>query len=221
MKRMNIFCIVGKTGGGKDLYLRSIIKDKRFMKKEDLSLLVYGTTRNMRPGEEDGVTYHFHTDEEYTKIAPDELIESRSYYTLNDGEVYYFTKNEYFENAGTENIICSASPYQYESYRYWCARENLKKEKEYNLYIILLASDLKTRMYRLLERATKDSDIYELCRRVQQEKMEFEDVGNRIPEIIDPMLSSNSCLINNNGSTEKDIEANVTKIKEFIQRYSK
>ena len=120
---MNIFCILGKTGSGKTTFLNDIINDKKFMNNNKLELLVYGTTRNKRENEVDEVDYHFHTQEEYDRIEDDELIESRSYYTINDGIVYYFTKTDYFNS--DKNIICVVSPYQYENYRSWCAKENI------------------------------------------------------------------------------------------------
>lgn len=216
MKTVNIFCILAKTGGGKTEYINRLMKDKRFFKQNNLSLLVYGTTRSKRNGEKEGIDYFYHTKEEYEKITDDELIESRSYYTLNDGEVYYFTKTDYF-NTGS-NIICIVSPYQYENYRNWCDKENIKGHKKYNINMIIIDTDIRIRIPRIIKRSKTDNDIYEMCRRIIQEKNEFGDVGKRIPELIDPMLSNNVCLINNNMSEESKIQENVVKIKEFIRR---
>lgn len=215
MKTVNIFCIVAKTGSGKTRYTNGLLADKSFLNKMNLSLLVYGTTRNKRSNEIDGIDYHFCTNEEYEKIPEDDLIEYRSYYTMNDGTIYYFTKKEYFEDK--HNIICIASPYQYESYRNWCSKQNIKGDN-YRIFLISIDCSLKIRIERLLDRAEKDSDIYEICRRVMQEKNEFEDVGKRIPELIDPMMATNVCIIDNNSSLEIDILCNLMKLKEFIKR---
>lgn len=215
-KSINIFCIVAKTGAGKTEYLNRIFADRKFIEKYDLSMLVYGTTRNKRPGEEEGKDYFYVSQEEYEKIPSEDLVEFRSYYTLNDGTVYYFTKKEHFDNGG--NIICITSPFQYESYRNWCAKENIKGNK-YNLFMIIIDAEVKCRIERLMKRANKDSDIYEMCRRVIQEKSEFEDVSKRVPELIDPMMATNVCYIDNNSSEEKDIEANLNRFKDFIRRY--
>lgn len=217
MKHANIFCIVAKTGSGKNTYLNQILEDKKFVDKYDISTLVYGTTRSKRPGEIEGKDYYFHSDEEYKQIPSEDLIEFRSYYTINNGTVYYFTKEEYFNKS--KNVIAITSPFQYESYRNWCNKENIKGNK-YNLFMIIIDIDLKIRIERLLDRADKESDIYEICRRVIEEKNEFENVSKRIPEMIDPMMSVNVCYINNNSSDENDIRANLETIKSFIQRYS-
>ena len=213
----NIFCIVAKTGSGKSKYLKEIMSDSYFLHKMNLSLLVYGTTRKKRKDEIDGIDYNFYTQEQYEEIPEEDLVEYRSYYTLNDGTVYYFTKKEYFDNC--KNTICVASPYQYESYRNWIAKQNIKGEN-YRIFLIAIDTDLDIRIRRLLERAEKDDDIYEFCRRVIQEKAEFEDIEKRVPEFIDPMMATNVCFINNNSSLEVDILCNVIKIKEFIMRSS-
>lgn len=213
----NVFCILSKTGGGKSEYMNRIVSDHFFMKKNDLSLLVYGTTRNRRKYEKDGVDYYYHTQEEYDNIPDSELVESRSYYTLNDGTIYYFTKAEYF-NKKSKNVICITSPFQYENYRNWFAKENIKGNHKYRIFMIILETDLRIRIDRISKRANSDKDLYEMCRRIVEEKNEFEDVQKRIPELIDPMMSTNVCYINNNDYSEESILENIDKIKTFIEK---
>lgn len=220
MEQVNLFCIIAKTGAGKSVYINSIFDDKNFCKKHNLSMLVYGTTRNKRVGEKEGTDYHYYTLEEYNEIAPSDLVEFRSYYTLDDGTVYYFTKREHLETG--KNMICITSPYQYESFRNWCANQNLLGHKKYNLYLIYIDTDIKIRIRRLLDRAEQNHDdnkVLEMCRRVLQESNEFEDVSKNIPELIDPMLSTNVCYINNNSNETIDIGANINKVKMFIRRW--
>lgn len=214
--RKNVFCFVGESGSGKTTYINQIMKDKRFIDKVNLKLLVTGTTRKMRPGEVDGVDYHFMTEEEFLKIPNSELIGSRSYYTLNNGTIYFFTKEEYVQTH--TNLLCVTSPYQYESYRNWVAKENIRGN-DYRLYMIYIDTDLKTRIIRCINRAKEDIDVFEVCRRAIQEKSEFEDVGKRLPEFIDPMMATNLCYIIN--GVESSIEENCEAIKRFILKFSK
>lgn len=214
--RKNIFCLVGESGSGKTTYINQIMKDKRFIDKVNLKLLVTGTTRKMRPGEVDGVDYHFMTEEEFLKIPSSELIGSRSYYTLNNGTIYFFTKEEYVQTH--TNLLCVTSPYQYESYRNWIAKENIRGN-DYRLYMIYIHTDLKTRIIRCINRAKEDIDVFEVCRRAIQEKSEFEDAGKRLPEFIDPMMATNLCYIIN--GAESSIEENCEAIKRFILKFSK
>ena len=221
MKTTNLFCIVGKTGSGKSLYMNKLLDDKRFMNKYNIVNLVYGTTRTKRENEIEGKDYHFITKEEYEKINYEDLIETRSYYTLNDGEVYYFTKKEYLEDA--DNIICIASPYQYEKYKTWCYYRSLEGDIQYNIYAIIIDSDLKIRLNRVInKRTSNDDDIYELCRRVIQEKMEFDDVCKRIPGLLGINSSeyNNTCYIDNSSNNREDIINNISRIKKFIAKFN-
>lgn len=215
MNTTNIFCIVAKTGAGKTKYINSIFEDKDFVKETNLELLVYGTTRPKRNGEVEGVDYYYHTEDEYNNIPDKDLIEYRSYYTLNDGEIYYFTKVDYFNKNG--NIICTASPYQYESYKDWVFKENLKGYRRYNLFVIIIDTNLKIRIKRILNRATKDADIYEMCRRIIQERSEFDDVSQRHAELLDCVMLQNACIINNNSCEDEEINNNIDKLKSFIR----
>ena len=230
MQGKNIFCILAKTGAGKNVYINNILKDENFLKNVDLSLLAYGTTRPPRKGEVNGIDYYFYSKEEYDKIPRKDIVETRSYYTMNDGEIYYFTKSDYFINSNTKNILCIASPYQYEHYRNWCANENIRGNN-YKLFLIMINTDLKIRLNRVInKRAVKDDDIYEVCRRVIQEKMEFEDVSARVPELKDSMSYSSACIIDNNfedNNIDKSLNLlsietknNIDKIKDFIRRNS-
>ena len=214
MEIIRLFCIVGKTGTGKSTYLNKILEDKEFLEAHNLSNLVYGTTRKKRNGEIDGVDYHFLSKYDYKQIPINSLIEFRSYYTLNDGTIYYFTKEDYLTNG---NIICITSPYQYESYKNWIIKENLKSEitnKIYRLYLIDLNMDLKKRINRLVSRADSDDDVYERCRRIIQERQEDEDVKKRVYELNNPEFVGNVLCINN---TEDDcLDENISRIKEYI-----
>lgn len=215
MKKVNLFCLIGKTGAGKSEYLDKLCADRKFMNEVNLMQLVYGTTRAKREKEVDGIHYHFHTREEYENIPAIDLVEFRSYYTLNDGEVFYFTKSEYIDP--NKNIICVVSPYQYESYRNWCNIEKIKKHSNFDIHMIYIDTDIRCRVERTVARAKTDDDIYELCRRAVQEKVEFGDVSKRIPELIDPMQSNNVCYIDNSCDMEKGFNENLEKIKRYIK----
>lgn len=214
MSTTNIFCIVGKTEAGKYTYLNKILSNKKFVSKYDLSPLIIGTTRAKKKNEKDGVDFYFHSESEYNKINTDDMIESRSYYTISEGVVYYFTKNGYIENKG--NIICTTTPYQYENFKHWCEKENFKCPNKYKLYLIFIDSDIKIRVNRALKKMNTEDEICEFARRILQDKAEFSDAIKRIPELIDPMLSDNVCYIFNNSSDKLDLNNNISKIEKFI-----
>ena len=211
----NIFCIVGESGSGKSYYASSITLDSKFMKKAKLESLVYGTTRLPRDGEIDGIDYNFMSEEDFNKIPKTDLIEFRTYNTIN-GRKYYFTRADYIKNKN-KNLICTSSLYQYESYRNWINIENIKKSNSYNLYLIILSADVKNRLTRILSnRCKSDNDIYEACRRIVEEKAEFDQVKSRVPELADPMSHSSVLFINTNSITNESNRFNLEKIKQFI-----
>lgn len=211
----NIFCIVGESGSGKTFYTNSIILDKKFMKTAKLSPLIYGTTRAPRSNEKNGLDYNFVTEEEYKKIPQDKLIEFRTYNTIN-GRMYYFTKTDYIENEKS-NLICTASLYQYESYRNWIANENIKNPNSYNLYLIILVANVKERLLRIINRRCETDDhIYEACRRIVEEKAEFDQVKSRVPELMDPLSYSSVLYVNTNDISNESNISNLNKIRQFI-----
>lgn len=219
-KPINIFCFLGKTGSGKSEYINSIIDNSKFMKDNNLSLLVYGTTRKKRTKEVEDVDYHFISKEEFDNIPETDLVECRTYYKFDEGEVKYFTKNEYFDI--NNNIICITSPYQYESYRNWIAKENIKHPGKYNLFLIIIDTDVATRVERCIKRSSRDDTVvYETCRRILEERNEFENVAKRVPELKDIMIYNTNCYINNNNEGTRFIKRNLEKIKVFISKNCK
>jgi guanylate kinase len=211
----NIFCIIGRSGAGKSFYTNEIVNDKKFLKKAKLEPLVYGTTRAKRSNEKDGVDYNFITEEAFEKIPKDKLIEFRTYSTIN-GKKYYFTKTDYIENKHN-NLICTSSLYQYESYRNWVNLQNIKKPNSYKLYLIILDASVKNRLLRIIDRRCKtDNDIYEACRRIVEERAEFDQVSHRVPELMEPMGYNTVLYINTNNISDESNKVNLNKIKEFI-----
>ena len=74
-------------------------------------------------------------------------------------------------------------------------------------------------MYRGISRAnSNESNIYEFCRRVLEEKNEFDDVKRRIAELDNPKEHPNVCYIDNSNEGETYIEYNLEKIVSFIYK---
>lgn len=78
-----LFVISGPSGAGKGTVVAELVKDS-----DNLGLSVSATTREMRPGETDGVSYHFVTKEQFEKlIAEGKMLEYNRYVNGN----YYGT----------------------------------------------------------------------------------------------------------------------------------
>ena len=71
MSKGKLFIVSGPSGVGKSTVLRSL-----FAQRDNLYFSVSATTRAPRPGEEDGVHYHFLTKETFREwIDGDEFLE--------------------------------------------------------------------------------------------------------------------------------------------------
>ena len=70
-----VFVITGPSGVGKGTLIRTLLE-----RIPELGLAVSATTRSPRPGEEDGVAYHFLTDAEFERrVQAGEFVEHASY----------------------------------------------------------------------------------------------------------------------------------------------
>jgi guanylate kinase len=70
-----VFVITGPSGVGKGTLIRNLLA-----RVPELELSVSATTRHPRPGEEDGVHYHFLTDEAFAqRVAAGDFVEHADY----------------------------------------------------------------------------------------------------------------------------------------------
>ena len=94
-----LIVVSGFSGSGKGTIMNELLK-----RYDNYALSVSATTRNTRPGEEEGKAYFFKTTDEFEKmIAKDELIEYARY--VNN---YYGTPRAYVEEqleAGKDVIL--------------------------------------------------------------------------------------------------------------------
>ena len=100
MNKEGILIVVsGFSGAGKGTIMKALLE-----RYDNYALSISATTRNPRPGEEEGKAYFFKTTEEFEKmIAKDDLIE----YAMYEGN-YYGTPKAYVEEqlrAGKDVIL--------------------------------------------------------------------------------------------------------------------
>ena len=215
-KRINIFCIIANVGSEQEQYLKYILDDSKFVKEANLERLVYNTTKPVR--KEDAGEYKYYSVSDYNKIPKENIIDDRSYYTIIHGEVYYFTLDTDIKSSES-NLICIASPYQYENYKRFVSISNIKNPGSYNLSAILIHCSTKNRIINKImfdNDNDDDKEILELCRRMLQDNAEFEDVKQRIPEFRDTLSCNNTCFINSDDCSDYVFNANIRNIKGFI-----
>ncbi|MPQ42341.1 guanylate kinase [Clostridium tarantellae] len=158
-----IFCILGKSGSGKDTIFGHLKRDK------DLNLLpIIGyTTRPMRKNETHGIEYFFITNNElenYKNLR--KIIEVRSYDTVN-GKWYYGTIDDGQIELNKNNYLFISTLEAYKSLIKYFGKNNIIP-----IYINL---DDGVRLERALVREKKqiNPNFNELCRRFLADDIDF------------------------------------------------
>lgn len=178
-----VFCIMGKSGSGKDTIFKEIIKDNSL----NLKKIVGYTTRPKRVEENDGVEYNFIDDDMINKfIQKNKVIELRKYDTVN-GIWYYGTMDDGQINLQTNSYIVISTLESYSSFKKYFGSNNVIP-----LYIDV---DDGIRLQRILNREmSEDSPNYkEICRRFIADSEDFSNKNLKLNGI--KKIYSNNNLV--------------------------
>ena len=178
-----VFCIMGKSGSGKDTIFKEIIKDNSL----NLKKIVGYTTRPKRVEENDGVEYNFIDDDMINKfIQKNKVIELRKYDTVN-GIWYYGTMDDGQINLQTNSYIVIST---LESYK-----NNKKYFGSNNVIPLYIDVDDGIRLQRILNREmSEDSPNYkEICRRFIADSEDFSNKNLKLNGI--EKIYSNNNLV--------------------------
>lgn len=158
-----IITLTGCSASGKDTLLNMII-----WYNKNILPIISTTTRPMRKGEKEGVSYYFKKE-----IDLNNLIEYRKYQTIN-GTYFYGIEKEEIENKLKQNdtLIVILDYRGLKAMREYCLKNNIKIESYY------IQVPLKTRLYRSLKREEleypDDEHYLEICRRAIADNEEVE-----------------------------------------------
>ena len=83
MEGHKLICLVGKMAAGKDSIQKELIK-------MGMNSVVSYTTRPPRPGEVDGIAYHFITKEEFLEKEKQGFFAETTSYNVAIGETWYY-----------------------------------------------------------------------------------------------------------------------------------
>lgn len=172
--------IIGKTASGKDKTVSELISKHGFKK-----CITY-TTRSMRQGEQQDVTYHFISDEDFQqKINSDFFAEWKIYHT-EFGDWYYGTALEDLEKADDKTVII-LTPDGY--------RDIIKKlsTKPKAIYLYANNSTIKERLI------SRGDNPIEAQRRLEHDNADFKGIENEVDKI----------FYNNKGSNIDDVVNNI------------
>lgn len=159
-----IFCLMGKSSSGKDTLYRSLLSELQ------INTIVPYTTRPIREGEQDGVEYHFITDEDVERLqAQGRVIELRSYYTVH-GIWKYLTVDDRQVDLSSSSYLMIGTVEAY------CRLKEYYGEK--NLVPIYIEVDDGVRLQRALdrERMQVKPKYAEMCRRFLADEEDFSKI---------------------------------------------
>ncbi|MGL5245733.1 MAG: guanylate kinase [Sarcina sp.] len=160
-----IFCILGKSGAGKDTIFSSLKKEKKL----NLIPIIGYTTRPMRKNETNGVEYFFIDNDKLKEYEQSgKIIEVRCYDTIN-GRWYYSTIDDGQIILENNNYIFIATLEAYKSLINYFGVDVVVP-----LYIAL---DDGERLSRALDREQKQlkPNYSEMCRRFLADEEDFSD----------------------------------------------
>ena len=75
--------LIGKSCAGKDLI-------EKYLVENDMETVVTYTTRPPRPGEKDGITYHFISKEDFLRRKQEGFFAETTSYHVATGEIWYY-----------------------------------------------------------------------------------------------------------------------------------
>ncbi len=188
-----IYYIFGKSASGKDTIYKRLLSDK------DLGLesIVLYTTRPIRDGEKDGVSYHFIDEEEYQSLKSRGLIiEERAYDTIH-GLWRYFTVNDGSFDLESHDYVITGVLSSFVS-----TRNYFGAEKVFPIYIEV---DDGIRLERALKREMRPENrkFKEMCRRFIADDEDFSEEKLKEAGIVRRFVND-------------DLDRCVAEIKDFI-----
>ena len=159
--------LLGKSASGKDTVVNNLIHNYYGYEK-----IVTWTTRPMRPGEKQDVTYHFTDDEDFEEKIEEGFFAEWKKYNSVFGTWYYGTAVQDITNNSNNKIII-LTPSGYED-----IKEYINDEEILSVY---LDSSLRTLYKRLKFRGDNPKEIK---RRLLHDIKDFKGIKNKVNVVI-------------------------------------
>ncbi|GJM12735.1 MAG: guanylate kinase [Pseudohongiella sp.] len=204
MSRGTLFIVTAPSGAGKTSLVKALIE-----REERLRVSVSHTTRAMRPGEEDGVNYHFVDEKKFMEMLSDgNFFESAHVYGNHYGTSQLWV-NEQLE-AGLDVILEID----------WQGAVQVRNLDPEACSIFILPPSLQTLQTRLQDRAQDDSETIE--KRMSEAVAEISHVAEAdfivINDDFDTALADLSAIVRSRRLTIKYQETNQSALLSSLTR---
>ena len=160
-----IFCLMGKSSTGKDTIYKRLLEDQEL----GLQSIVPYTTRPIREGEQEGVEYHFVSEETLQCLEQEgRVVELRAYDTVC-GVWKYFTVDDEQTDLDTKDYLAIGTLVSYEKLRDYYGAERIVP--------IYVEVEDGMRLARALdrERSQIKPNYDEMCRRFLADSADFSE----------------------------------------------
>ena len=160
-----MIAILGKTSSGKDTILNKLVS------KYGYKRVVTYTTRQMRQGEKQNITYHFISEKDFKQKIENGFFAEYKIFNTNIGTLYYGISVEDLKNANKKSIMI-LSPNSY--------RDILNKINR-KMISIYICSNNETIKKRLTIRGDRSDEAH---RRMMCDDIDFKGIENEVDKII-------------------------------------
>lgn len=154
-----MICLVGKSCTGKDTILKEMLSGFNYKP------VVTYTTRPPRPGEVDGVDYHFIDKSQFRRMKIQGFFAETTSYNVATGETWYYGTR--LKDLNDDSIII-LNP---EGLR------TLKENKDLNIVSFLITAKEETLRERLKKRGDNPEEAE---RRLEADRNDFKDINDLI-----------------------------------------
>lgn len=159
--------LIGKSASGKDTVVKKLVQDYGYHK------IVTWTTRPMRPGEKQDITYHFTDENSFKEKINEGFFAEWKKYESVFGTWYYGTALLDIESFTDENRVIIVTPDGY---------KDLRKYLDNNTLVVYL--DVKNRI--LKKRLKKRGDnIKEIKRRLKHDNEDFKGIKDIVHVVVE------------------------------------
>lgn len=150
--------LVGKSCTGKDAI-------KKYLVKNDMKAVITYTTRPPRPGEKDGVTYHFVTKQEFLEKEKQGFFAETASYHVATGETWYY--GSAIEDLKDDKVVI-LDPQRLKQIK------NIESLNPVSFYITASEETIWDRVKR------RGDNIDEAVRRLNADREDFSDIINYV-----------------------------------------